>query len=603
MSTDATVSERPRDDSNEPSVPLLSKQDWILIAVVILAQLPLLAIHFQNLWRYPHYQYFPVVLAGFIWLLWTRRPVLGQSEFVKRPMLEGVSLILGIGFLVVALIGFSPWLAAIAAVFIAGHLMLRFSTTDPICNFLGIWALLWLLVPIPLGFDIDLIQWLQWVTSRVASKVLDLMSVNHLMAGNVVELPTQKLFVDEACSGIQSFFALLACTALYVVWNYRTILHAWLLLASTLVWCVVMNVARVVTIAAFNDDVQVDLAEGWGHEALGLAIFAVTLILMASTDNMLAFLLGPIGTPPPGKPNRYNWNPLNRLWNVVIARQAIISEEDETATVETNSNANTHQKPHEMPRLVWLAGIALFAFVGVTQTVLIAQHASRNITAERMETPASEHALSLEAEDLPEELQGWKRLDFRSEKRSMGSIYGEHSRTWTYAGVVKSGESATQQRQFLTVVSLDFPFENRHDLTKCYRGRGWTIDKIKTVSRENEDDYVLFELVNPFEERGMVMYSHFNAAGQSFTAGTGKKGDLAKRAIRRADGKLVDADPGEQSLAFYQVQVFVPTLFELSSAEISEIEKRFFEARRQLKKNVQAESAESDSATTAGEGA
>ena len=142
---------------------------------------------------------------------------------------------------------FSQWLAAVGFVVAAGGVLA--SLDDPAVRreWLPVWALLWFLIPPPLAWDEDLIVWLQSLASRGSSLVLDVFGVRHLMEGNVLVLPEHRLLVEEACSGIYSLFTLLTFTALFVVAVRRPLRHAALLLASTVCWAWLMNIARVVS--------------------------------------------------------------------------------------------------------------------------------------------------------------------------------------------------------------------------------------------------------------------------------------------------------------------------------------------------------------------
>ena len=75
--------------------------------------------------------------------------------------------------------------------------------------------MLWLLVPLPFRWDVRLVFALQDWSSRAASLMLDFWGVDHLLAGHILELPHQQFLVEEACSGIQSLFSLLAFAAIY----------------------------------------------------------------------------------------------------------------------------------------------------------------------------------------------------------------------------------------------------------------------------------------------------------------------------------------------------------------------------------------------------
>src|SRR5436853_413288 len=80
------------------------------------------------------------------------------------------------------------------------------------------WFFLWLLIPPPLNLDQRLVTRLQTFTARQSSRLLDQLGVLHVMQGNVVVIPHKHLLVEEACSGINSLFSMLACTLFFVLW-------------------------------------------------------------------------------------------------------------------------------------------------------------------------------------------------------------------------------------------------------------------------------------------------------------------------------------------------------------------------------------------------
>src|SRR5262249_15053610 len=155
------------------------------------------------------------------------------------------------------------------------------------------WLLLWLAVPPPLELDRDLILWLQGWTTRWSSAVLDALGVFHLTAGNVVEVDGQLLLVEGACSGVNSLVSVLACALFLMLLAERPPLRSLLLLAAAVGWVLAANVARVVGVAWLAARAGIDVSAGWRHEAFGLALFAVAVVLIVSTDGLLSFLLAP----------------------------------------------------------------------------------------------------------------------------------------------------------------------------------------------------------------------------------------------------------------------------------------------------------------------
>jgi hypothetical protein len=109
-------------------------------------------------------------------------------------------------------------------------------------------------------------------------------------------------------------------------------------------------------------------------------------------------------------------------------------------------------------------------------------------------------------ESLPQELAGWQRKGFRSERREAGDINGELSATWNYE---RNGREAA--------ITLDFPFPEWHPLTVCYRGRGcqlldWSREpaapakpEVAVASLEMDNGYLGTLLFAEWDEKGRVL--------------------------------------------------------------------------------------------------
>ena len=178
-------------------------------------------LHLRNLWRYrPHYEFFPLVLAAAAWLIWRRWPRGAAERSRLTRMLGTLLLLLGFGMLTGAVLLVSPWLGAIAAVLSLGGVLLALKGRAAWRELTGPWLLLWLVIPPPMALDSELMHVLQSVTARTTSGLLELLHVDHLLAGHVFRLPDRKLFVAEACSGVHSQLVLIAISVvLAILWR------------------------------------------------------------------------------------------------------------------------------------------------------------------------------------------------------------------------------------------------------------------------------------------------------------------------------------------------------------------------------------------------
>lgn len=457
----------------------------IVVAALLFAFAPLMYYHLYGLWAEEYYQYFPFVIAAVAWLMYERRfSAAPPSDSVIARRLFWFLLVGGLTLLAAATLIWSAWLASFAFVTVMGAAALHIWRCEGrLTNQFGIWALLWLLVPIPLQFDRRLVVRLQQMSAQMSSQLLDLLGIDHLMAGVTLQLPDKQFFVDEACSGIVSVMSVIASGAIYAVWKNRTLPHTITLLLLGIVWAVVMNVGRITSIAIAHDWFGIDLSTGWQHEVLGLVLFSLTFLSLISSDAMLTFLNEPIITKAAdGNANR---NPLVKVFNYLVGildpqRQSLAlagmpagaTSPEQVTTAAGNSepaSTNTPEKAHNRTTLS-------SRFVLTTSVVCVVLGALQLVVLSRgyqdPETPV-ELALSLDSDFLPDTVGDWKKIDFESIERTSSDEFGNYSKQFVYEN------SATQES---AIVSFDFPYRGGwHELSVCYRNFGWPmIDRTVT---------------------------------------------------------------------------------------------------------------------------
>jgi exosortase len=149
--------------------------------------------------------------------------------------------------------------------------------------------LLIFMVPIPAIIYNQITFPLQLFASQVAEFVLGLIGIPVLREGNVLELPSQRLSVVEACSGIRS---LLSLTFLSLVYGYffetRTLIRI-LLFVATIPIAIVANAGRV-TITGILSEYKPELAQGFFHSAEGWVIFMIALAMLVGTHGVVRWL-------------------------------------------------------------------------------------------------------------------------------------------------------------------------------------------------------------------------------------------------------------------------------------------------------------------------
>jgi exosortase len=194
------------------------------------------------------------------------------------------------GLAVVAAAALQLWVATLGAELFLQRTAIVFSIIGAIW-FLGGTArlramafpifLLFFMIPIPAIIYNQITLPLQYRASEMAEWSLNAIGIPVLREGNILELPTEKLSVVEACSGIRS---LLTLSFLSLVYGYffekRAGLRVALFLATVPI-AILANSIRV-TLTGVLSQYRPELAHGFFHSAEGWVIFMVALGMLAA---------------------------------------------------------------------------------------------------------------------------------------------------------------------------------------------------------------------------------------------------------------------------------------------------------------------------------
>lgn len=219
------------------------------------------------------------------WVIWTQREKLAKIPL--QPSWVGwLFLLLAFVQMVVAELGAEFFLARTAYIvgligiilLTAGTAMLR-ALTFPL-------VLLCFMVRWPTILYNQITFPLQLLASQVAEVGLGLIGIPVLRDGNVLELPSQKLSVVEACSGIRS---LLSLTFLSLIYGYLFDQRLWVrvtLFLSTIPIAIAANAFRV-TITGVMSEYKREWSEGVYHSMEGWIIFMIALVALVTLHRIL----------------------------------------------------------------------------------------------------------------------------------------------------------------------------------------------------------------------------------------------------------------------------------------------------------------------------
>jgi len=522
------------DASHAGSTVEESRAGWGYGFLFALGYAPLLGLFFLNLWRRPHYQFFPLAILGAAFLAWARlremrRPLVPGGRGVGWIFLAGSLLLL-----LLATVSWSPWLGSLAALTgVAGVAWWR-GGGRLLAAMLPALVLLLTIIPPPLSADSLLIQQMRVLAVNGSSSVLDSLGVTHALSGNVIEIPGQRLLVDEACSGINSVLVILACALFYGMWRRRSLIHIFLSVVNALGFVLLGNLARITLGAWLMFRHGVDILTGTAHQLTGLLLFPTYIGIILSMDQLLAYLFSP-------------------------SRRRRRSPEPPAAA----EDARASRVPLGIPRGWVRATGCAFALLGVVNLGLaLVKH-------KQLEAQAVQPKPALRADasfSMPDQIGGWKRMGTEVPPLQKVETVGVRSQIWHY----RLGDT-------LVSLALDYPFRGYHHLEGCYAFSGWDVMERRTGGGVETNDSPPFVEVRMQNNLGMHASLWFSLVDERsrWLTGPAFKPTLKERLLQRMQlNSLSDS-------VSYQIQVLSTGFNPLRPTEREQV-RRFFEEGRRI---------------------
>lgn len=250
---------------------------------------PLLLRLAQQWWQDPNYTHGFFVPVFSLFLVWERRDKLAAIRM--KPSWWGLVI------LVFAL------MALILGTISSGFFLSRVSLLFLICGvvvFLAGWKhlaaisfpLAFLILMIPSSTMVYQITFpLQILASKTATFLLTGIGVSAVREGNIILLPTARLEVAEACSGIRSLFSLITLTVIYgYLAETKTGVRVLLALIAVPV-SILANALRIAITGLVVQHWGLEGAQGTLHLLSGWLIFAGSLLLIFSLHRLSRMFL------------------------------------------------------------------------------------------------------------------------------------------------------------------------------------------------------------------------------------------------------------------------------------------------------------------------
>ncbi|MDZ4800248.1 MAG: exosortase/archaeosortase family protein [Bryobacteraceae bacterium] len=270
--------------SNSETAQVLAPVIWFGL-LLVLCYLPILIL-LVNQWSNDEdmgHGFFVPIVAGYI--AWQRKDELAGIE--SRPNYLGLALIIYAAF--------QGWIGTLGAELFLARTAFVEAVVGTVL-YLGGWkalrilafplSLLVFMIPIPAVIYNQITFPLQLFASRVAADLLDLIGIPVLREGNVLELPSQKLSVVEACSGIRSLLSLTFLSLVYAYFFDNKTWMRWALLIATVPIAIAANAFRV-TVTGIMSEIDTELAHGFMHTAQGWVIFMIALAILVGVHQLI----------------------------------------------------------------------------------------------------------------------------------------------------------------------------------------------------------------------------------------------------------------------------------------------------------------------------
>ena len=227
-------------------------------------------------WQIPDFShgFLVPIFAGY--LVWSKRKTLLETRIA--PSWGGVAFIVfGVVVLVLGVYGAELFLSRVSLIIMLAVLVVCFGGWELLKELRFVLLVLLLAIPIPSIIFNEITLPLQLLASKLASSLLPLFGVPVLREGNVIELPSMKLEVAEACSGIRSLMSLFALSVFYGYFLENSFLRRALLALSSIPIAIAANAVRIFGTGLCVQYWDPDKAQGFFHEFSGWVIFLVSL--------------------------------------------------------------------------------------------------------------------------------------------------------------------------------------------------------------------------------------------------------------------------------------------------------------------------------------
>lgn len=262
----------------------------VLMGVAILgAYIPTIRGLINGPWQTEQEGHGPLIIAASLWLVWQARERLMRAKIDPAPVMGWTILIVGLVFLYLSRLQQGLLTVEMGSILpvIVGSIL--------IC---AGWPTLRALA-FPLTFLVFAVPMPDWLVdamtvplkvfiSDTVTRVLYAVGFPIAQNGVMIMIGSYQLLVKDACSGMNSIFALSAIGVFYVyAFRWKDKLRSLLLLLAIIPITILANFFRVFALVLMAYYGGPDLIEGIVHDLTGISLFVMALLLLFAFDGVL----------------------------------------------------------------------------------------------------------------------------------------------------------------------------------------------------------------------------------------------------------------------------------------------------------------------------
>lgn len=267
---------------------------WPLVMTVatLAAYFPTILGLVRGPWQTEQEGHGPLIIAAALFLVWQRRSKLAAISLSPAPIVGWFVLICGLLLMFLSRTQdvLTTETFSILPVIVGEVLLLAGWSTLRVLAFPI--AFLIFAVPAPDWIIDSITVPLKVVISDVVTQVLYHLGYPIAQNGVMIMIGSYQLLVKDACSGMNSIFALSAIGLFYVYeFRWDSKLRGIILLAAIIPITIFANFIRVLALVLIAYYGGIELIDGVLHDFTGIALFVVAIVLMFATDGLLSALV------------------------------------------------------------------------------------------------------------------------------------------------------------------------------------------------------------------------------------------------------------------------------------------------------------------------